>query len=969
MNNTFKNQTQRTQASVMKSVTIPVVTALLLMSLTLNSTHGQNRTRAASVDEDEGRYQNRYALLIGINYKGSKAVCELKNAESDATRIASVLKDNYGFDCEVLSGDKATKDGILEALDRYRDNVKKNDCFLFYFAGHGERDGLGYIYPSDIKARNGKADSVSGLLCANIVSRVQLLNARHSLLVLDSCFSGKLLDQIQDIDVRTAEEDPSDSILPKEFKSRGLQALTSAASDQKAADGDADSENSPFANVLVNALADLGQTKGSVFTTRKLAAYMNLHFENPAQQPQFSEGKIVDEVGGQFHFFVEKPLTLVRTSRIIAQTLTGTPGSWWFDEMPWLTPAARQILDGSDEPVLFPDSDQPLLVNDKWPDLSSDSTYVAIRDRVKTLTKRDGGDIPQTLHKLLSFSGPRDAVNPLAADAISVMQIVGNNIGARTRSADSDMSATDWHLRALLEHKLDNPEAHAAYEQAETLYTTSERGLKARCLADHAQLLISRGEYEPARIKLLAARSAIHGLDASPFFEVEVLSGLAMSTRKLQQWETADSLYQAALKIVDTNHVDPNHAARAHLFERLAWNCMDQWKVEDAGKYFAQACAVWDHLDKVSENSTMQPFLRKMHVEHGLAMTSRLRGNCAIDSYTAIQKELQDRLESGRGKREREELYERLLNTTERKADCYFLDGRRGMEKALTHFRKAIQYTKHISESRIHGATEQLACKTVIAATLSGQSRDLRTALRMLDVIDEHDKKVHIEGTARKTKSIYRQLADAFAKLNAEDEFQLGLDEIRMVVRLHAKKKLSRDQQELLLLSAEVASEEQRRQDARLLETLVPDSSNGASAFFRGRRDRIIGMKATLVSNEHDFDELVEMVQKVKKPSMRFLRLELSDPMVIFHFPAHGMARMLIRSPQMDPEWDVVQLNFGVQAVTKGLTDVDKAEVNQILTQHQVPDDAQVGWNDDAQRKLTVDYPFSVPKTPQFIEQ
>ena len=80
-----------------------------------------------------GKY---YALVIG-NQKYQK-LASLDTPEADASDIAALLKDRYGFTVTILLN--ATRWEMLEELNKMRVLLTEKDNLLIYYAGHGQLD-------------------------------------------------------------------------------------------------------------------------------------------------------------------------------------------------------------------------------------------------------------------------------------------------------------------------------------------------------------------------------------------------------------------------------------------------------------------------------------------------------------------------------------------------------------------------------------------------------------------------------------------------------------------------------------------------------------------------------------------------------------------------------------------------------------------------------------------------------------
>lgn len=132
-----------------------------------------------------GRY---VAVVIGNDRYGNEAYPDLRSAAKDATAVARVLEQRYGFETRLLLN--ASRLETLTALDALRETLGANDNLLIYYAGHGELSstGEGAWVPVD-----GLADRPDSWISNRALSEVlDTLPARRVLVVADSCYSGTM---------------------------------------------------------------------------------------------------------------------------------------------------------------------------------------------------------------------------------------------------------------------------------------------------------------------------------------------------------------------------------------------------------------------------------------------------------------------------------------------------------------------------------------------------------------------------------------------------------------------------------------------------------------------------------------------------------------------------------------------------------------------------------------------------------
>jgi len=131
-----------------------------------------------------GRY---FALVIGNNEYANFP--KLKTAVSDSKRVAELLEDKFGFDVRLINN--ADRYTTLSALNEIKGKMSEADNLLVYYAGHGERDVQslqGYWLPVDAELEN----TANWIPNSAISSLFNTMNARHILVVADSCYSGAM---------------------------------------------------------------------------------------------------------------------------------------------------------------------------------------------------------------------------------------------------------------------------------------------------------------------------------------------------------------------------------------------------------------------------------------------------------------------------------------------------------------------------------------------------------------------------------------------------------------------------------------------------------------------------------------------------------------------------------------------------------------------------------------------------------
>jgi len=235
-----------------------------------------------------------WALIIGIDDYDSWD--DLKTPMRDASTLRRVLLDNYTFDDDrvfTIYNNRATRHGIMDAMDELVNRVQPNDNLLIFYAGHGyldEKRNEGYWVPQD--ARKGKtADYVSN---ADIRTQIGGMDAKHVLLISDACFAGSLF---RSGSVSMPFED-MDRYYREVIKLPSRKALTSGGT-EPVSDGGRDG-HSVFAYYLLRALRDNDKqlaVSGELFNRLKIAVT-----NNSEQKPEHGVIKNTGDEGGEFVF-------------------------------------------------------------------------------------------------------------------------------------------------------------------------------------------------------------------------------------------------------------------------------------------------------------------------------------------------------------------------------------------------------------------------------------------------------------------------------------------------------------------------------------------------------------------------------------------------------------------------------------------------------------------------------------------
>ncbi len=238
------------------------------------------KSRFAEVDF--GRY---FALVIGNNEY--RTLPKLETAVPDAKAVAELLENGYGYDVTLMLN--ATRADIVTAFDEARTRLTKDDNLLIYYAGHGIIDyatNRGYWLPIDAS----EASQVNWISNATISDSLKAMDAKHVMVVVDSCFSGTLTR-----DIKSSLQSPE--YLRRMSKKRARVALASGGLEPVSDSGG--SGHSVFARAFLDALTD--NQSVAVGTELFLGIRRQVMLGAP-QTPEYSDIRFAGHDGGDFLF-------------------------------------------------------------------------------------------------------------------------------------------------------------------------------------------------------------------------------------------------------------------------------------------------------------------------------------------------------------------------------------------------------------------------------------------------------------------------------------------------------------------------------------------------------------------------------------------------------------------------------------------------------------------------------------------
>jgi hypothetical protein len=241
-----------------------------------------------------GKY---YALVIG-NQKYQK-LARLNTPEADASDIAALLKDRYGFTVTLLLN--ATRWEIMEELNKLRSVVTEKDSLLVYYAGHGQIDRVNQLanwLPVDADPTS----SANWIANSTLTETWNTMSAKHILVVADSCYSGAMTrSSMGQLQPGLSDEERFNQL--KSLAVSTSRTVLTSGGVSPVMDGGG-GRHSIFAQNFIDILSEnqdflLGRQLSDVLSARVLNIARKLNFD---QRPEYAPIRFAGGESGDFIF-------------------------------------------------------------------------------------------------------------------------------------------------------------------------------------------------------------------------------------------------------------------------------------------------------------------------------------------------------------------------------------------------------------------------------------------------------------------------------------------------------------------------------------------------------------------------------------------------------------------------------------------------------------------------------------------
>lgn len=238
-----------------------------------------------------------YALLFAVDKYDHWS--DLVNPIDDATSIAKVLQEKYGFEVRIV--ENPDHENVFEVLAEYlTKKYKPQDQLMIFFAGHGFFDdtfGEGYVVAKNsLENDKSRTTYISHNRLRSVINNIP---CEHIFLTMDVCFGGTFDPVIARArGLETYAEQSETEFLVRKLSYKTRKYLTSGGKEY-VSDG-ISGKHSPFALKIIQALKENGGGKDRVLTISEIKTYV----EKLPNEPRF--GSFGDDSPASDFVFVAK---------------------------------------------------------------------------------------------------------------------------------------------------------------------------------------------------------------------------------------------------------------------------------------------------------------------------------------------------------------------------------------------------------------------------------------------------------------------------------------------------------------------------------------------------------------------------------------------------------------------------------------------------------------------------------------
>lgn len=229
----------------------------------------------------------------------------LKHCVEESESLIKVLVEHFkGFEerwVTRLYNKNANKTKVLDTLNEKMCRFVRGDNLILYIAGHGFMDNDMYYFATHRTKGNYKNLCIS---FAEILKLIDRQDALHVLIIIDTCYAGKIHSLHRSFVTNDGVENPD--FWQRVYVKKSIWALTAGAMEEVKA-------KSPFADAMIRALKSYGINRKNI-TINELRSLILRYFDsNIKQTPMIGYLRDVEgyeNIGGEFVFLHKSPSIL-----------------------------------------------------------------------------------------------------------------------------------------------------------------------------------------------------------------------------------------------------------------------------------------------------------------------------------------------------------------------------------------------------------------------------------------------------------------------------------------------------------------------------------------------------------------------------------------------------------------------------------------------------------------------------------
>ncbi len=137
------------------------------------------------------------ALVVGVGKYQYVPAANVAQTTNDAVSLAQALTNQGGYpqnQVTLLADGSASRAALIASLQQLANTAQPGDIVIFFYSGHGDyaTDGSFYLTTSDTQLDGDKIKLDTGLGQSEFLTLLRAIKARQLLIIINSCFSGKL---------------------------------------------------------------------------------------------------------------------------------------------------------------------------------------------------------------------------------------------------------------------------------------------------------------------------------------------------------------------------------------------------------------------------------------------------------------------------------------------------------------------------------------------------------------------------------------------------------------------------------------------------------------------------------------------------------------------------------------------------------------------------------------------------------